>query len=130
MTPTEIRAFQSALEGLRDALTDSGGIKVEPNCGAEVERPDDDFQALNEMHQSIASGRNKNRTVILAQVLAALELIADEPEEFGLCQACEEPIPLGRLKLMPYVERCVQFQSAEEDGGLPQSRRKLTDYVR
>ena len=130
MTPTEVRAFQTALESLRDALTDSGGIKVEPNCAPEVERPDDDFQALNEMYQSIASGRNKNRTAILTQVLAALELIAEDPEEYGLCQTCEEPIPLGRLKLMPYVERCVQCQSAEEETGLPQSRRKLTDYVR
>jgi DnaK suppressor protein len=129
MNQAERDHFKTALEHLRDALDGSGVIKVQPNCAPDVERPDDDFQALNEMHQSIASGRNQNRSLVLAQVRTALELMAEDPEEYGLCHECEEPIPRARLALMPYVERCVQCQSVEEETGSPKGRRKLTDYL-
>ena len=80
------------------------------------------------MHQAIASNRNKARTASLRQVEAALARIETDPEDFGLCESCEEPIAPRRLQLMPYALLCVKCQSEREDpaGG---RRRNLTDYL-
>lgn len=31
--------------------------------------------------------------------------------EYGICEECEEEIPLGRLKVMPFARYCVKCQS-------------------
>jgi len=129
MTSDERARFKDKLEQLRDALEGRGRIRLDPNRTDDAERPDDDFQALNEMHQAIASGRNRNQTVVLAQVKEALETIEADPEDFGLCQECEESIPMGRLELMPYAPLCVRCQSAQEAPTGPGGRRKITDYT-
>ena len=125
MTPEERARFKEMLQAMQSALDMRGHIKLDPN---RTDGPDDDFQALNEMHQAIASGRNKNQSLMKAQIAEALETLNTDPEEYGLCQECEEPIPLGRLKLMPYTPLCVRCQSALEAPTGPGGRRKLTDY--
>src|SRR5512136_1529926 len=39
----------------------------------------------------------------------ALLRIAEE--EYGICEECEEEIPLGRLKAMPFARHCVKCKS-------------------
>ena len=80
------------------------------------------------MSQAIASSRNKNRTGVLGRVAAALARLEKDPESFGLCLDCEEPIPGKRLELMPYVELCVECQQAEDGPRQKGGRRHLTDY--
>ena len=75
---------------------------------------DEDAQPLAEMSQTIASSRNRNRSAVLARVVAALARLDDEPDAFGLCVECEEPIAAKRLDLMPYVELCVECQQAKD----------------
>ena len=36
---------------------------------------------------------------------------------YGHCDVCSEPIPLARLRAVPFATRCVPCQSAKEDGG-------------
>ncbi len=129
MNPERIAHFKLALEGIREALTDSGAEPLKPNRGEVAQGTDEDGQPLNEMLQAIASGRNKSRGLVLSQIKNALETINDYPDEFGLCRECEEPIGEGRLKLMPYAPLCVRCQSELEDGGQSRGRKGLTDYV-
>jgi DnaK suppressor protein len=90
---------------------------------------DEDTQPLAEMSQSIASSRNRNRTGVLARVIAALARLDDDPESFGMCVACDEPIGATRLDLMPYVELCVDCQQEQDKAQRPQGgRRHLTDF--
>ncbi|MEE2756587.1 MAG: TraR/DksA family transcriptional regulator [Myxococcota bacterium] len=128
MTDEELKRYSSRLSALRAALLGDAGIKAQPNRSEQPETSDDDFQALNEMHQAIASGRNKNRSELVAQIGDALDKIKHDPDEFGLCEECECQIPLGRLNLMPYAQRCVRCQSLLEDKS-PQGRKKITDYI-
>jgi DnaK suppressor protein len=89
---------------------------------------DEDAQPLSEMSQTIASSRNRNRSAVLKRVVAALARLDADPEMFGLCTECEEPIPAKRLELMPYVELCVECQQAA-DGKRPAGpRRHLRDF--
>ena len=38
-------------------------------------------------------------------------LLRIEEEEYGICEECEEEIPLGRLKAMPFTRHCVKCKS-------------------
>jgi DnaK suppressor protein len=89
---------------------------------------DQDAQPLAEMSQSIASSRNQNRAGILGRVVAALARLEDDPDSFGLCVECEEPIAGKRLELMPYVDLCVDCQQAQDGPRQKIGRKHLRDF--
>lgn len=41
-------------------------------------------------------------------------LAAIEAGTYGVCEACGEPIPTGRLEIVPYATRCVECQRQQE----------------
>ena len=114
----------------RRALLDLGDVEVAPSHKTTAtEKVDDDATPLSEMHQVIASRRNQERTANLRAIDAALARLAADPDSYGLCMDCEEPIKPRRLRLMPWVTRCIQRQAGgESDVGRPGRRRHLTDY--
>jgi DnaK suppressor protein len=123
------KQLRERLEALRDELIAEGRIDIPPARTDAVAAPDEDEAPLTEMTQAIASSRNRERSERLEQIREALELIAEDPEEFGLCEDCEEPIGRKRLELMPWVTLCVRCQEKRErDGRAPGGRRKITDY--
>src|SRR5215831_4412872 len=115
MGPAEVARHREKLEALRAELLREGDIEIEPGrTDAAAVGTDEDAQPLAEMSQTIASSRNKTRTAVVRLVNAALARIEDEPDMFGLCVECEEPISAKRLDLMPYVELCVECQQARD----------------
>ena len=38
-------------------------------------------------------------------------LLRIKENEYGICEECEEEIPLGRLKAMPFARHCVKCKS-------------------
>jgi DnaK suppressor protein len=128
MGPAQLARYRDKLEALRTELVRDGDIEIEPGrTDATAVGTDEDAQPLTEMSQTIASSRNKSRTVVMRLCNAALARIEDEPDMFGLCVECEEPISDKRLELMPYVELCVECQQARDAprGG---TRKSLTDF--
>jgi DnaK suppressor protein len=89
---------------------------------------DEDTQPLAEMSQSIASSRNRNRSGVLARVVAALARFEEDPDGFGLCLECGEPIAAKRLELLPYVELCVECQQTKDGPLRSGGRRHLRDF--
>ena len=129
MTPAQLQSFKKALLELRRELSKKGPAKIDPNRTSEAEvGGDEDEQPLNEMLQSIASARNRNMEGVLAKVEKALRKIEDVPDDYGICEDCNEDIVLGRLKAMPYAELCVNCQSKHDGPKGPATRKKLTDY--
>jgi DnaK suppressor protein len=128
MGPADLSRHRQKLEELRAELVREGDIEIEPGrkdptaVGA-----DEDEQPLAEMSQTIASSRNKARTVVMRLVNVALARIEDEPDMFGLCVECEEPISAKRLDLLPYVELCVECQQSR-DAPRGTARKNLTDF--
>ena len=88
---------------------------------------DEDAQALGEMLQVLSSQRNKGQKELMARIDQALRRIDDDPDDFGLCQDCEEAIPLKRLELMPYATLCAACQT-KRDPQRGAARKKITDY--
>jgi len=41
-------------------------------------------------------------------------LLKMENGEYGICENCEEDIPVGRLKAMPFASMCVKCKSQQE----------------
>ena len=128
MTPAARARFRQKLLDLKSELIEEGDIAIEPGrLDAAAVGTDQDAQPLAEMSQTIASSRNRERTVVLRQVTIALRRLEDQPDAFGLCVECEEPISAKRLELRPYVELCVECQQARDaPRGTP--RKSLTDY--
>lgn len=130
MTPAQRKRFATRLDELRDELLNgSHAAKVEPNRTDEARiGQDEDEQPLNEMLQSIASGRNRNAAATLAKVEHARAKLRDDPDDFGLCEDCGDPIAPKRLEAVPYAEFCVQCQARADGPKGPATRKKLTDY--
>lgn len=129
MTEAKRQKYRAALVKLRDEITAAGPLKIEPNRKdpTTVGVADEDEQALSEMLQTLSSERNRQRTEQLGQIGRALRKLDDAPDEFGLCEECEEEIPEKRLEHMPYVALCAECQSSK-DPRRGASRRSLTDY--
>jgi DnaK suppressor protein len=128
MTPATRNRFKDKLLALKDEMVREGDLEIEPGrVDAAAVGTDEDAQPLTEMSQTIASSRNRERTVIMRQINVALARLENEPEMYGLCVECEEPISDKRLDLRPYVELCVECQQAKDKprGG---ARKSLTDY--
>jgi DnaK suppressor protein len=129
MTPRERAAAKLALDRVRAEIVRSGPARIEPNRKDPTDTgvADEDAQALSEMMQVLASQRNKGQAGLLARVDKALRKLAEAPDDFGLCEACEEEIAAKRLKLMPYATLCAECQARSEPrhGG---RRRSTTDF--
>lgn len=130
MRPADLQTLRARLLQRRAELIAEGDVPVDLGGGGDVvSKPDEDAAPLAEMTQVIASGRNRARTAALRAIDDALRRLAQDPDDFGLCPECDEPIPLERLILMPEVSLCAECQRAEEARN-PRgaARRHLTDY--
>lgn len=114
----------------RAELLAEGSVPVEFDKGEVVAKPDDDAAPLAEMTQVIASNRNRNRTAALQAIDDALRRMGEDPESFGLCESCDEPIAPRRLLLVPEATLCAECQNEDEQANSARgrSRRHLTDY--
>ena len=129
MQAAALASYRQRLKDLKAEILAGGDLAIEPNrADATAVGTDEDAQPLGEMSQAIASGRNKNRAAVLGRVVAALERLENDPDMFGLCLDCEEPIAAKRLDLLPYVELCVECQQAQDGPKGPTSRRHLRDF--
>jgi DnaK suppressor protein len=129
MTPKQRLAHRKTLERLRAKVLEAGPARIEPNRRDAITTgvEDEDAQALSEMMQVLASKKNEGRAALLRQIDRALAKLADAPEDFGLCEECEEEIAPKRLGAIPYATLCVACQ-AKRDPRLGGSRKKLTDF--
>lgn len=130
MNKAQLKARKEALEQLRRAVAGKGAVRIEPNRRdtTDVGVADEDAQALSEMLQAIGSQRNKGLAEQLSRIDKALRKIAAEPEDYGLCEECGDPIAPRRLELMPYATLCTECQGAR-DPRRGTTRKKLTDYT-
>jgi DnaK suppressor protein len=78
------------------------------------------------MFQILASQRNKGQAELVGRIDRALRKLTDAPEDFGLCETCEEEIAPKRLAVMPYATLCTACQTKSEPR-LPATRRGLRD---
>ncbi|HRI08806.1 MAG TPA: TraR/DksA family transcriptional regulator [Nannocystaceae bacterium] len=129
MKADDLARFRRRLLDLRAQTLAAGDVAVEPVMRDAITKPDEDEAPLAEMSQVIASNRNRERGAALQAIDDALRRMADDPEGFGACESCDEPIPEARLLLLPHVRLCAECQADEEQTKTrTPGRRHLTDY--
>jgi len=131
MTPADRDAMARRLHALRESLLEKTPTPIEPNRtdGATTGVADEDAQALNEMQQVLASNRNQGLAETLGRIDRALARLASDPDLFGLCEDCEEEIPLARLEAIPDATLCTECQS-QRDPQRNARRRSTSDFSR
>ena len=129
MTPRQRLSHRKALERLRAEALRAGPARIEPNRRdpSTAGVADEDEQALSEMMQVLASKRNEGQAALVRRIDAALRKLAEAPEDYGICEDCEEEIGAKRLAAVPYATLCVACQE-KRDPKLGGSRKKLTDF--
>ncbi len=129
MTPDEIARIRERLDVLQAEVLDAGAVNVRAeDLGPVASAADEDEAPFREMDQSIASSRNRARAEQLARIADARRRLDEDPDSFGLCESCQDQIPPRRLALLPFVRRCVDCQSADDNRKARHVRRKVTDY--
>ena len=92
---SEIASTRSLIIDLKEA-----GRPVSPdNAIGRLSR----MEAIND--QNMVKANLRTAEMRLPRLEQALDAI--EEETFGLCQQCEEPIPFGRLLLIPEAASCI-----------------------
>ena len=71
--------------------------------------------ASDSYDKDLANSLSEAERARLTAVEAALDRVAGGT--YGLCEACGNPIPLPRLKVLPFAKLCVQCQQEEERTG-------------
>ena len=129
MTTVERERHRTRLLALKAEILQEGDSEIEPGRqDPAAVGSDEDAQPLTEMSQTIASSRNRNRSAVLARVVAAIARLDSDGDAFGLCLECEEPISPKRLDLLPYAELCVDCQQAQDGPRKAGGRRHLRDF--
>lgn len=125
----DLKKLRAALIARRAELVAEGDVPVPMQRLDSVSKPDEDETPLTEMNQVIASNRNRARTAALQALDDALVRMSREPDEFGLCETCDELIPERRLILVPQATQCATCQAEDEVRNKgSQTRKHLTDY--
>ncbi len=67
--------------------------------------------ASNELNSQLAALESRE----LMQIERAIDLIRDG--RYGICESCLHPIPISRLKAVPFTPLCVDCQRKREEFG-------------
>lgn len=126
MDATTRSRIEANLRARRAELVGEGDLDIAAEMDT-ARKVDDDAAPLDEMAKVIASNRNRARADELEQIDAALTRLVDEPDDFGVCEKCEEPIAVRRMELMPWVRQCLECQTVSESERAGR-RRHITDY--
>ena len=80
--------------------------------------------ALDSAQDEISSQLAEVESRELASIENALERMRDG--DYGLCEGCNEAIPLARLQALPYATTCIKCQrEMEKSGGVRDPRKAL-----
>jgi len=122
VTRAEMKKYKEKLLALKEEIT-KGLKNISQNATStsqeELSRTSSGYgthiadDAADNFEREISLNLASNEAKILADIENALKRI--ETKEFGICQACQKPIPKNRLNAMPYVKLCKKCQEKSEN---------------
>ncbi|PKN16463.1 MAG: molecular chaperone DnaK [Deltaproteobacteria bacterium HGW-Deltaproteobacteria-23] len=103
--------MKAVLLKLKEEALQEIGKSVKTGAEKTTDEPSGDIydQASNERDRELLillSDREREKIRNIDEALARLD-----EGEYGICEDCEEEIPLGRLKAMPFARLCVKCKA-------------------
>src|SRR2546422_6483790 len=111
-----VRAFEAILLERRARRQESVRARVtEHRTGERRRSPEDATNAVGSLSEDLEVAVLDRESREAAQIDAALERLARD--EYGICGNCGTVIGLGRLKALPFAQRCTACQAGVEARG-------------
>ncbi len=112
MRTREIQVFKTILLQQRADLINRLQTFRNETLAPVGERGDEGERATSELDLSRAVRDQERAIQLLPKIDRALDRISTG--SYGLCQSCEEPIGLGRLKARPVAVLCIACKEEQE----------------
>lgn len=113
MTESELQFFRELLEARRDELLHQADETVDGMSGVEKENmPDPTDRASLESNRNFELRIRDRGRKLVTKIGEALRRIEDGT--YGMCEECEEPIGVERLKARPVTTLCIDCKNAQE----------------
>jgi len=110
-TVTEIRqSLQEQHNQLKESLQSAMSLRPREDAGKVADPMDRATEALNGEIQATLLTAQARRVVQVEEALGRLMARGD----YGVCQDCGEFIGVGRLRALPFAQRCARCQSGAE----------------
>ncbi len=112
MKPQELKYFKKLLNDRIDELMKGAGRTVSEMAGEEEVFADPNDRASQESERNLELRIRERERKLIFKMREALQRI--EEGTFGICEECEEPISLQRLKARPVTTYCIECKTREE----------------
>jgi DnaK suppressor protein len=112
MRTRELNSFKSTLLDQRSELINKMQSFRHETLAPVGERGDEGDRATSELDLSRAVRDQERAHMLLPKIDRALQRIIDG--SYGLCEVCEEPIGIARLKARPVATLCIACKEEQE----------------
>ena len=112
MDETTLAEFKKLLQQQMDDLLQNAGETVSEMTEEKTNFPDPTDRASLESDRNFELRIRDRERKLINKIREALERIEDG--EFGLCESCEEPISVQRLRARPVTTLCIECKTEEE----------------
>jgi DnaK suppressor protein len=113
LNQAQLEEFRNLLLEKRDRLLEEAKRTLDSDMViSSDERMDEVDQASSEYMQAFAFRLRGRERFLMRKIDTALRKI--EESTYGLCEECEEPISLKRLRARPEAQLCIQCKEAQE----------------
>ncbi len=112
MRENDFEFFKTLLLQQRSELLNKAIIFKEESLTEKVSHGDEGDVAASEFSLSMHLRLQERQTQLLQKVDHALAKI--DSKRFGLCEVCEEPLSLNRLKARPVASLCIACKEDQE----------------
>jgi DnaK suppressor protein len=113
MNKKDIEYFQNLLQDELDALLAKAGIAVGELIGSDYTKEADPLDRATEEEARNNQLRIRGReSRLISKIKKSLQAI--EEGSYGICEDCEEPIAIARLKARPVTSYCITCKTKQE----------------
>jgi DnaK suppressor protein len=113
LNPEQLEEFKNLLLEKRNHLLEEAKRTLDTDMViSSDERMDEVDQASSEYMQAFAFRLRGRERFLMRKIDKALRKMDDGT--YGLCEECEEPITLKRLRARPEAQLCIQCKEAQE----------------
>jgi len=112
MDETTLAEFKNLLQKQVDELLQDAGKTVSEMTEEKTNFPDPTDRASLESDRNFELRIRDRERKLIKKIRQALDRIKDG--SFGLCESCEEPIGVERLRARPVTTLCIDCKTEEE----------------